>query len=272
MVLIKKQRNYRKKKVDSDDEVQVESIPSSTSIDNTVVLSDKIEELQELRRLRRKHGGIDAEKLFKGTEQAKKKKPAADDDPWKLKTGGLVDQDEARSGRKDDEEGSERKLRLDTFTTQTNTLDVDKHMMEYIEAEMRKRRGDGDEDEEEKKKNGMTDIYEELYHLPERLKVEQKRVEEGNVQLSTQMLTAIPEVDLGIDARLKNIEDTERAKRKLMDEQEGENTKPPKKREPQVPANFEKQIRPIETKPRMDRRQMATDEAVAERFKKRMRK
>ncbi|KAL0075007.1 hepatocellular carcinoma-associated antigen 59-domain-containing protein [Phycomyces blakesleeanus] len=271
MAQIKKQRNYRKKKADSDDEAQVELSPSTTSPEDVSVLSDKIEELHELRRLRRKHGGIDAEKLFKGTEKPKKKKAQTDDDPWKLKSGGLVDQDEARSGRKDDEEGPERKLRLDTFTTQTNTLDVDKHMMEYIEAEMRKIRGDGDEDEEEKK-NGMTDIYEELYHLPERLKVEQKRVEEGNVQLSTQMLTAIPEVDLGIDARLKNIEDTERAKRKLMDEQEGDRAKPPSKREPRVPANFEKQIRHVQSKPRMDRRQMATDEAVAERFKKRMRK
>jgi hypothetical protein len=98
--------------------------------------------------------------------------------------------------------------------------------MEYIETEMRKRRGGAaqqdDEDEDDKKDNrGLVDIYEELYRIPDRLKVpllfellqkchyidtfhvikkgEQKPVQEGNVQLSTQMLTAIPEVDLGIE-------------------------------------------------------------------------
>lgn len=72
--------------------------------------------------------------------------------------------------------------------------------------------------------------------------MEQKKVQEGSVQLSTQMLTAIPEVDLGIEwvvvakeqkdnddadtstsVRLQNIEDTERAKRKYLNERkEGE--------------------------------------------------
>lgn len=75
--------------------------------------------------------------------------------------------------------------------------------MEYIENEMRKRRGGKDtaEDEEDEKNRdrGLVDIYEELYRIPDRLKGEQKKESEGNVQLSTQMLTAIPEVDLGIE-------------------------------------------------------------------------
>ncbi|KAI7866317.1 mediator complex subunit 13 C-terminal-domain-containing protein [Spinellus fusiger] len=257
MANVKKRRNYRKRDLE-EEEGHTETVTEPTVLEEKKDISDTIEELHELRRLRRKHGGIGVEKLFKGADKNKKKKKPANDDPWKLKMGGLVDKDDLMSGRKEDEEVPEKKLKLDTFTTQTNALDVDKHMMEYIEAEMRKRRGDGSENENENSR--PTDIYEELYHLPERLKVEQKRVEEGNVQLSTQMLTAIPEVDLGIDARLKNIEDTERAKRKLMDEQEQDSGKPERKREMQVPANFEKQIRPIETRPRLDRRQMATDE------------
>lgn len=76
--------------------------------------------------------------------------------------------------------------------------------MKYIETEMKKRRGGApdpnDEEEEEELPKGMVDIYEELYQLPDRLKAEEKtKIEEGNVQLSTQMLTAIPEVDLGIE-------------------------------------------------------------------------
>lgn len=74
--------------------------------------------------------------------------------------------------------------------------------MEYIESEMRKRKGykPQEEIEEEYKDKGFVDIYEELYRLPDQLKGEKKESEnEGNVQLSSQMLTAIPEVDLGIE-------------------------------------------------------------------------
>jgi hypothetical protein len=56
--------------------------------------SSTIEELEELRKLRRKHAGIDSAKLLKGEEKKKKKAQPANSDPWKLKTGGLVDKDE----------------------------------------------------------------------------------------------------------------------------------------------------------------------------------
>ncbi|KAF7724218.1 hypothetical protein EC973_001237 [Apophysomyces ossiformis] len=276
--MIRKQRNYRKKKVESDEESDV-STPSTSTPEPQSDVSETIEELQEIRRLRRKHGGIDAEKLFKGVAKKKKKQ---EDDPWKLKTGGLVDKDAIRSGRYEDE-SAEKKLKLDSFTTQTNALDVDKHMqvlemnrMAYIEEEMRKRRGEtANVEEDDKKKKLPLDIYEELYKIPDRLKLEKKPLAEGSVQLSTQMLTAIPEVDLGMEPRLQNIEDTERAKRKLMDEHEEEekNAKLDEDDDDlKVPANFEKQIRQPEGKPRLDRRQTATDDVVAERFKKRMRR
>ncbi|KAI8144723.1 hepatocellular carcinoma-associated antigen 59-domain-containing protein [Fennellomyces sp. T-0311] len=272
MPIQRKQKKYRKKKPESDDEAEQLNRDGSAKIET-------IEDLQELRRLRRRHGGIDTEKLSKGSQKTKKKKEAPSD-PWKLLTGGLVDKDAVRNGgRGDDEEGTEKKLKLDTFTTQTNALDVDKHMMAYIEAEMRKRRGDGHGDEKQtetrRNKDGLVDIYEELYMLPERLRVQQKHVEEGSVQLSTQMLTAIPEVDLGIDVRLKNIEDTERAKRKYMDEQQEDNGKEGSNSADEldeVPANYEKQIQKPDHRSRSDKRQTATDEIVAERFKKRMRK
>ncbi|KAI9499311.1 hepatocellular carcinoma-associated antigen 59-domain-containing protein [Zychaea mexicana] len=273
MPIQRKQRNYRKKKPESDDE---EEQRREDSVSGSEDVSETIEDLQELRRLRRKHGGIDVDKLSKGDKKKKKKEPAKEpSDPWKLLTGGLVDKDAVRKGaRPDDEEGTEKKLKLDTFTTQTNALDVDKHMMAYIEEEMRRRRGEAaskeeDEEDEQQQKDGLVDIYEELYMLPERLRVQSKHVEEGSVQLSTQMLTAIPEVDLGIDVRLKNIEETERAKRKYLDEHREEAGKSSRD---EVPANFEKQLRKSDHRPRTDRRQIATDEIVAERFKKRMRK
>ena len=46
--------------------------------------------------------------------------------------------------------------------------------------------------------------------------------------ISAQMLTGIPEVDLGIDVKIQNIERTEKAKKKLLEEskmRENENQK-----------------------------------------------
>ncbi|KAG1151479.1 hypothetical protein G6F37_000971 [Rhizopus arrhizus] len=263
MAIIKKQKNYRKKKLDSEEE-PIESTETKDDISVT------IEEFHEIRKLRRKQGGIDAEKLLKGAEKKiKKKKPEG----WNTPTGGLVNHDAYKAKLEEEEVNKTKKLKLDSFTTQTNKLDVDKHMMEYIESEMRKRKGykPQEEIEEEYKDKGFVDIYEELYRIPDQLKGEKKESEnEGNVQLSSQMLTAIPEVDLGIDTRLQNIEETEKAKRKLFDEtQKQEQEK--KDEEPFVPANFEKQIH-HEFKPRLNQRLVATDEQVAARFKKRMRK
>ncbi|KAI9278564.1 hepatocellular carcinoma-associated antigen 59-domain-containing protein [Phascolomyces articulosus] len=286
MPIQRKQRNYRKKKPESDVEELDQQNPEEFGSGPEDV-SETIEDLQELRRLRRRHVGINVETLSKGDKKKKKKDTEKDkpSDPWKLLTGGIVDKDAVRKGgRADDEEGTEKKLKLDTFTTQTNALDVDKHMMAYIEEEMRKRRGEPSARSDEKEENesgeqndGPVDIYEELYMLPERLRVESKHVEEGSVQLSTQMLTAIPEVDLGIDVRLKNIEETERAKRKYMDQQQQEEDRRNQarvgasgERLERIPANYEKQIQKQDYRARS--RQSATDEIVAERFKKRMRK
>lgn len=103
--------------------------------------------------------------------------------------------------------------------------------MEYIEENIRKRRG---EENEPEKQEGPRDPFEELYHL-NRYTSRKEEKEEGNVTNSMTMLTAIPEVDLGIEyvgylwhtnptlilrsTRLKNIEETEKAKRLVAEDQ-----------------------------------------------------
>ncbi|KAI9287341.1 hepatocellular carcinoma-associated antigen 59-domain-containing protein [Umbelopsis sp. AD052] len=277
----RKKRTYRKKKAESDDESQLTPDSSLRSESETSTprneedVSSTIEELEELRKLRRKHAGIDSAKLLKGEEKKKKKAQPANPDPWKLKTGGLVDKDEIHADGQDAEK-PEQKLKLDSFTTQTNTLDVDKHMMAYIEEEMKKRRGEGDvvdqTSSEAKESRGYHDIYDELYKIPDHLRVDKKPVVEGNVQLSTQMLTAIPEVDLGMDVRLQNIAATEHAKRALSENQQGGN-KQSKNTEYNAPSRFSmpKQTTHDNNRSRSDKRHTATDDAVMERFKKRMR-
>jgi len=72
--------------------------------------------------------------------------------------------------------------------------------MTYIEENMKLRRGARCDEQE--KKGGPADPQEELYQLSERYKVEKRVAEEGNVTNSMAMLTAIPEVDLGMECVL----------------------------------------------------------------------
>ncbi|KAF9167166.1 hypothetical protein DFQ26_005639 [Actinomortierella ambigua] len=180
-----------------------------------------LEELVELRKLRQKKAGVAAEELLIGdmTQKKKKKDKTPVADPWKLSSGGgLVDLDEVRRS----EDGAPRSTTLNSFTKQTNTLDVDKHMMNYIEEEMRRRKGmpaAGDDDKDQMPAGALSGDMEILNQLGIRQKqAENPDQQEGNVQLSTTMLSAIPEVDLGINERLRNIEETERAKRKLYED------------------------------------------------------
>ncbi|KAF9208944.1 hypothetical protein BGZ49_007032 [Haplosporangium sp. Z 27] len=221
-----KRRNYRKREVTPEEPMDDTKGTSETGEGEQKTNEDEpegltLDELLELRKIRQRRAGIAATDLLVGDTTGKKKKKdkIVASDPWKLSSGGgLVDLDELR--KQEEEEGAKSTGILNSFTKQTNALDVDKHMMKYIEDEMKKRRGEaaGSEDNAENNtqdnSNGDMDILDGLGIKRNTPKPEQ----EGNVQLSTTMLTAIPEVDLGMEARLKNIEETERAKRKLFEE------------------------------------------------------
>nr|CAG8658462.1 13072_t:CDS:2 [Entrophospora candida] len=246
----KKNRNYRKKTKSEEEEETL------AQIDET------LDDLEELRKFRKKPQGIDVEKLLKGESKKKKKK---DDENWKQNTGETIDSN-----------------------------DNNKEMA-YIEEEMRKRKGQKDKSnqEEDKEQNGPADPRDELFQPPDHLRIESKPISEGNVQLSTTMLTAIPEVDLGIDVRLKNIEETEKAKRKLLEKR---HQKPKVEKDSFEGSSFSATNRFYRTRPTVSdherinnggdqsnhnssnnnkhgaRREIATDDIVAERFKKRLRR
>lgn len=224
-----------------------------------------VADLIAIRNLQRKPTGIELEKLNKGLRKKKKaankKKgdggPKTEEDRWKeqMERGGLV-QPGAMKGKDeeddDDEEGGggaskarNRLARQDNFQGETNAIDVDKHMMAYIEEEMRKRRGgdgaDGsgaaDEAARQQARAVLSNPEDELYKVAEkytRLQQEARSAAqaqkllssrsrpddeegEGSVGLSSAMLSGIPEVELGMDSRLKNIEDTERAKKAMLE-------------------------------------------------------
>ncbi|KAE9386771.1 hypothetical protein BT96DRAFT_509441 [Gymnopus androsaceus JB14] len=193
--------------------------------------------------------------------------------------------------KEDKDAKARRTVRTNNFTQQTNALDVDKHMMAYIEENLKIRSRPRDEE-----KNKPVDPQEALYQVPDRWKIEHKKAataDEGSVTNSLTMLTAIPEVDLGMDARLKNIEETEKAKRVVAEERSERKKANSNNEEHLVASRFYRPnlkmksdadiirdakleamgLPPSEDQPRrQDKPQMATDEVVMERFKKRMRK
>ncbi|KAF9130070.1 hypothetical protein BGW39_003520 [Mortierella sp. 14UC] len=220
-----KRRNYRKKREDTPEDSPATPSSETGGAEDSPAQDDEpeglsLDELIELRKFRQRPSGIAAVDLLVGDTTGKKKKKdkIVAVDPWKLSSGGgLVDLDEVRRTEESSESTTKSGM-TNTFMKQTNKLDVDKHMMKYIEDEMKKRRGEAGDAEETTEQagnyNGDTDILDELGIRKTAPRPEQ----EGNVQLSTTMLTAIPEVDLGMEAKLKNIEETERAKRKLYEE------------------------------------------------------
>jgi len=252
-------------------------------------------DLIELRRLRKSRQGIDASKLNKGDVKKKRKRPkeGEEEDQGGLKKGASTSKEVVDDEEDDDdkEARARRVVRNNNFTQQTNALDVDKHMMAYIEENL-KIRGRPLEPAEET--NGPADPQEELYRVSERWKSDKKLGDEGSVTNSLAMLTAIPEVDLGMDTRLKNIEETEKAKRVVAEDRKGRpkanndeehlaasrfyrpNLKQKSDADILRDAKLEAMGLPPQEEPRRNYNnggtQMATDEAVMERFKKRMRK
>ncbi|KAK4049369.1 hypothetical protein OIV83_004101, partial [Microbotryomycetes sp. JL201] len=185
-------------------------------------LSETLEELIALRKLKRATGGIELDKLNAGDRKKRRKEG---DSGEQVTADGMVEgthgglRDRVRDGTPGDDAKSltRRVVNNDNFTGQTNTVDVDKHMMAYIESELKKRKGTQDIDTEQEMRR--LDPRDELFKVAEKYRIEKKEpAEEGSVTLSAAMLTAIPEIDLGIDRKLKNIEDTEKAKRALAEQ------------------------------------------------------
>lgn len=103
------------------------------------------------------------------------------------------------------------------FSVETNKRDEDEEMMRFIEEQLSKRKGaqssKGDESAHNSK-NYLSPEEAALRAVPDHLRESStKRSEE---MLSNQMLSGIPEVDLGIETKIKNIEATEEAKLRLL--------------------------------------------------------
>jgi len=185
-----KKKNLRKRSSSVLDEEE--------NLDET---SNLIQEAMEIRKFRKRPEGMETKELSIGEENQKP-----------------VDE-EAENNEPVSKNFSDTGI-VSSFKTQTNYMDTEKLMNKYIEDEIRKNRGENveNEEEEEIQQSTATDEFNSMYEIPDNLKVKEKYIKEDNVTTSLSMLTSIQEVDLGIENKLKNIEETEKARKKLEDD------------------------------------------------------
>lgn len=187
----------------SEEEQTAEMIPEDTN-DSAFVA----EAIRKLQKLRKRPAGISLSALATG-KAVLEHNLTISNDPFRLKTGGMVDM-RAISGSRRGEEDDDVEARLaKTFATETNKLDEDAEMIKYIEEELAKRKGlvQTPSPEQERDSDLLRDVPDYL-----RPAIGQQKED----MLSNQMLCGIPEVDLGVEAKMKNIEATEEAKQILL--------------------------------------------------------
>jgi len=154
------------------------------------------------------------------------------------------------------------------FTTQQDKPEINQHLEKYIEEKMKNKEPSADGTNTEKDKLASSD---DLYTTPDHLKGPEPKANSD----TTNWLTGIVEVQLPMEYKLKNIEETEKAKRELLQHEQ------PVSRPTFGEANLygssfaniryqtERQTKRMETAVGSER---ATDDIVMDRFKKRFRK
>ena len=131
-------RNYRKRR-------EVEEDEGNDSGEDASEL-ESLEERKEIQKLRKRQKGLSATELALG-EALPEKEKRDEVDPFKSKTGGMLDMDLIKDRDRDREgEEKERSISLgSSFAVETNRRDEDTHMLKYIEDKMKARRGEGEE-------------------------------------------------------------------------------------------------------------------------------
>ncbi|XP_037938307.1 telomere length and silencing protein 1 homolog [Teleopsis dalmanni] len=176
-------------------------------------------EIKERQKLRQRPNGVSVVGLALGKKLAPEEEINIKD-PFSAKNGGLVNMQALKSGKVKESDDAYDVGIGTQFSAETNKRDEDEEMMKYIEQELQKRKGlkksNAETDESDPNKY-LTPEEAALYALPDHLR--QSSANRSEEMLSNQMLNGIPEVDLGIDAKIKNIEATEEAKQKMLRDQ-----------------------------------------------------
>lgn len=201
----KNAKSFRRKNLTADDSIGDDGEDER--------IKEKLEEMKTIQKLRDRPHGVSVLTLTLG-EKVSRDEEILISDPFKIKSGGLVNMASLKSGKVKAEDDAYDTGIGTQFSAETNKRDEDDEMMKYIEVELSKRKGKKDDDDIDSKNKYCSPEEAALLAVPSHLTTSSSlRSEE---MLSNQMLSGIPEVDLGIEAKIKNIEATEEAKLKLL--------------------------------------------------------
>lgn len=273
------------------------SSSESDEPEEDIKILSKLGETKEIQRLRKRPNGVNAFGLAVG-EKISLEDELTCKDPYKIKSGGMVNMKALKSGKVKQVDDAYDTGIGTQFSAETNKRDEDEEMMKYIDEQLAKRKGDDELNKDISDPNKYLSPEEAaLQALPEHLR--QSSASKSEEMLSNQMLSGIPEVDLGIDAKIKNIEATEDAKLRLLwerrNKQEGPSqfvptnmavnfvqhnrfnidVEPPKKKRiaNEEKDDFKPVIGNVETnKNKKDKGERATDDYHYEKFKKQFRR
>lgn len=223
-----KRKNLRERTISSDEDEQKN--------DEEDFSSKKLHEMKERQKLRNRQNGVSLMGLALG-KKVTIEEEITTKDPFNVKSGGMINMHALKSGKiKASEDAYDVNIGTQ-FSAETNKRDEDEEMMKYIEVELDKRKGSkslnsNSSDLSENQRKYLSPEEAALLSLPDHLR--QSSTQRSEEMLSNQMLNGIPEVDLGIEAKIKNIEATEDAKNKLVQEQKKKNDGPSQF----VPTNY----------------------------------
>uniref|UniRef100_A0A1A9V4J3 Telomere length and silencing protein 1 homolog n=1 Tax=Glossina austeni TaxID=7395 RepID=A0A1A9V4J3_GLOAU len=195
-----------------------------------------LENIKVRQKLRERPHGVSVVGLALGKKLAPEEEITLKD-PFNAKAGGLVNMQALKSGKlKECDDAYDVGIGTQ-FSAETNKRDEDEEMMKYIEQELQKRKGittidmnndnnslNSEIEETNDLQKYLTPEEAALMALPEHLR--QSSSHRSEEMLSNQMLNGIPEVDLGIDAKIRNIEATEEAKQRLLQDQKNKKDGP----------------------------------------------
>ncbi|VDN50211.1 unnamed protein product [Dracunculus medinensis] len=201
-----KQRNLRKINDDSvGDEEDLEII-------------SKLEAVKELQESRLRSNGLNAVECALGKELAAEFL-LMNDDPFRQRGGGMLRLSDDRQAQMN-AANIEADIR-DQFKKETFLRDEHKELQKYIQNELKKRKAEYDFVESPESSSVKSQSIEDKLFFKAAEKIRSFRSERNDELLSNQMLAGIPEVDLGINARMNNIIETEKKKNEMLNEAMG---------------------------------------------------
>ncbi|CAI8603644.1 unnamed protein product [Vicia faba] len=192
-----RRKNYRKRNP-TEEHDQLPQSQSNNDSDDEHERRLALEEIKLLQKQRERKSGIPANLTLQQSN------PGI--------SGGLAAKTVEKNGGGGDGGDKDDLVLQDTFAQETAVMDEDPNMVKYIEQELAKKRG-RNIDEEDRVENELKRAEDELYTIPDHLKVKKRNSEES----STQWTTGIAEIQLPIEYKLKNIEETEAAKKLLQE-------------------------------------------------------